>query len=1210
MTNKKYTYKRALKKKHHKHFFHGFFLMFLFFGLILVIAGLKTFIAPLVIDDGLGLRSAEFEVSAEVREVLLQEGKADVIIELKDVGSQDKVLSTLSGGDLSTASLEDNGLKLKHKYSAISAISGELDVEGIQKLVDSNEIKEIYLDPILEVTLSDSIPLINADDVWQKEVGGETITGDGQAVCIIDTGIDYTHPAFIGKVSSQHCYCSVSGSACCPDELQEGDDAMDDNGHGTHVAGIMVSNDATYKGVAPDANVVVLKTCNHAGYCSGSDIIAAIEWCTTNVETYNIGVISMSVGGLSYADTCDSVSSSMTTAVNNAVNNGIAVTIASGNNGYTDKISWPSCISSAISVGGVDKSDNIASYSNRNSILDYLAPGGSSSQLITSTGLDNGFVGKYGTSMATPHVAGAILLLKQYIELYNDYTPSITELRGLLSKYSVDIENSGITFKRIDVSAAIDSVLNIDSGANSAEKADVGKIIFSESTDLAGISEALIISENLISLDSSSFPQFNKAATLSIYNLSFVKTPVVLKDGEVCSDCSVVSYDGDFVFTITGFSNYSAGENSELVIWDETDSEMEWYEGPALPTEEVYFFANYTDRSNGNGISAGSCSVEFFDGTENMSFSSEKGVFELNRSFDYMNIYDYEVTCSETEFETQIVSNSISVNKSDPVLSLILNGVSGNISVVTHSNVEINASLTDPENESISLYLDGVLTGEGSSLLSNTSFADYGLKNITISYSGSDEYHPASNTLWIEVIVDSIAPQWNGSIDSPVSYASSHEIGLDWEDNVGVDSVWIEHNFNGGLENESVGESYVYTTGALAIGNYQFRFWANDSSGNVGASDAMNYSIVQGENLVSLNINEYVNQNVSLSYREFNVTGLSSSGRASLFMNDDEIDTPSSSFLSVGNYTFKVNSSGSENYTANSSGLEYTLVVNQTGSEIQLTLNGDREDIDRASGDDFEIIATLIIPENGTVQILRDGNSIKEGESPLFNTRGFSSDSEITAYFEGNENYSSASEIHWVDIIDEDDDSTDTSTESSAPSASTTAAAAGSSTGQSCTEKWECSSWSSCKNGVQTRTCSDKNKCGTTKSKPTITTPCTAHCTENWECGNWSECSEGMQIRTCDDLNKCGRNTKEENQECALPAPFLSSWKAKITGFFVKSMEKAKGFGAEKPAWALVVVGMFFIVIGFFGYEVFAFRGFISAKFKKMIHRDKLENEM
>ncbi len=390
-------------------------------------------------------------VDNRVMENLGAQEEVDVIIELKDDDSadlQDKKQKISEKQNKVLSKLESKEFKLEHKYSTVGSFAGKLTEQGLKKLQKDPDVKHIFFDEIHQITLDQSIPQINADAVWQKQVNDEYLTGKGETVCVIDTGVDYTHPDLGGgwgnKVIAGHDY------------INNDTNPMDDHNHGTHVAGIVASENPTYKGVAPDAKLVAIKVCDASGLCPTSKINAGIDWCVDNAETYNISVITISIGSGSYSTFCRYYPSDP--HVDNAVEQGIAVTIASGNcDGVscTSGISAPACVENAIPVGGVYISDLIKYQ--RWDLFQLLAP----AMGIRSTIIGGGTRSSSGTSMAAPHVAGAIALIQQASMLQDETYLTSDEIKTLLSDTGVSVFDSGTgnTYKRIDVLAAIDNFI-------------------------------------------------------------------------------------------------------------------------------------------------------------------------------------------------------------------------------------------------------------------------------------------------------------------------------------------------------------------------------------------------------------------------------------------------------------------------------------------------------------------------------------------------------------------------------------------------------------------------------------------------------------------------------------------------------------------------------------------------------------------------------
>ncbi|MFD4636085.1 S8 family serine peptidase [Lentzea sp. NPDC058436] len=258
----------------------------------------------------------------------------------------------------------------------------------------------IWLDGPVHALLDKSVPQIGAPAAWQA---GHT--GKNTKVAVLDTGIEPTHPDLTGAVIEARDFTgSASGT-------------VDKHGHGTHVASIVTGEHPTYRGVAPDTRLLVGKVLNDAGSGTESGIIAGMEWAASS----GAQVINMSLGSDAPSDGTDPLSQ----AVNRlTAQTGALFVIASGNSGRTP--GSPAAADAALTVGAVDHADALADFSSRGPRLrdnavkpDITAPGvdvvaalakdSLISRLEPPVGQDH--VALSGTSMATPHVAGAAAIL-------------------------------------------------------------------------------------------------------------------------------------------------------------------------------------------------------------------------------------------------------------------------------------------------------------------------------------------------------------------------------------------------------------------------------------------------------------------------------------------------------------------------------------------------------------------------------------------------------------------------------------------------------------------------------------------------------------------------------------------------------------------------------------------------------------------------------
>ncbi|HET7487133.1 MAG TPA: S8 family peptidase [Acidimicrobiales bacterium] len=213
---------------------------------------------------------------------------------------------------------------------------------------------------------------------------------------VIDTGILTTHTQFGGRASGGYT------------AIADGNGTTDCNGHGTHVAGTI--GGSTY-GVAKQVSLVAVRVLGCDGSGSNSGVIAGVDWVTGNHQAGQPAVANMSLGG--------GISSALDTAVANSIADGVTYAIAAGNSNANACNYSPARVAAAVTVGATTSSDARASYSNYGTCLDLFAPGSSITSAWYSSDTATNTIS--GTSMATPHVAGAAAL---YLQANPTATPS------------------------------------------------------------------------------------------------------------------------------------------------------------------------------------------------------------------------------------------------------------------------------------------------------------------------------------------------------------------------------------------------------------------------------------------------------------------------------------------------------------------------------------------------------------------------------------------------------------------------------------------------------------------------------------------------------------------------------------------------------------------------------------------------------------------
>ncbi|MEU6341530.1 S8 family serine peptidase [Streptomyces sp. NPDC046977] len=260
-------------------------------------------------------------------------------------------------------------------------------------------IERVWLDGKVKADLADTVARIGAPEVWK---GGNT--GQGVDVAVLDTGVDDGHPDLSGRIAAEESFVP-------------GDTAVDRHGHGTHVASTIVgtgaASDGKERGVAPGARLHVGKVLDNTGSGQTSWILAGMEWAA---RTEHARVVSMSLGSSDPSDGSDPMSMAVDSLSDET---GALFTIAAGNSGRSGTIGAPGAADEALTVGAVDTSDALAGFSSRGPRAgdaaikpEITAPGvgvlAARSQYSPGEGP---YTTMSGTSMATPHVAGAAVLV-------------------------------------------------------------------------------------------------------------------------------------------------------------------------------------------------------------------------------------------------------------------------------------------------------------------------------------------------------------------------------------------------------------------------------------------------------------------------------------------------------------------------------------------------------------------------------------------------------------------------------------------------------------------------------------------------------------------------------------------------------------------------------------------------------------------------------
>lgn len=441
---------------------------------------------PLITPESISTLNSTTDI-ALLKAAARQNGTVRVIVGLNTAnalswgaaGQMNDALRTQSVANLQNTLLNTLGGQARtlRRFSYIPYITLEVDTTALTQLSRSALVSHIQADGY-------SLPMMNqsASQIGAAGAGGAWelgYTGYGRVLAVLDSGIDTAHSAFAGAIKAEACFSSngfasdgvSTYTSVCPDALPAttvpGSGVNCSMGvinceHGTLIAGTVASRNPTYRGIAPDSQIVAVQIfsrvdgmlCNTLGFANPcaitlvSDQLAALEHIYAQRAAYQVDAVVLSVGADYWNSEaqCDADNASRKAITELLQSVSIPVFSPTGNTGLDGLTIAPACISTVFGVGAVDESDAVTDFSNVAPFMDFFAPG----KAIHSTYPGGTFKDQDGTSMAAPQVAASYVLLKMAT---SDLT--MAERIDVLKTTGKPINTNGFTIPRIDIKNAL-----------------------------------------------------------------------------------------------------------------------------------------------------------------------------------------------------------------------------------------------------------------------------------------------------------------------------------------------------------------------------------------------------------------------------------------------------------------------------------------------------------------------------------------------------------------------------------------------------------------------------------------------------------------------------------------------------------------------------------------------------------------------------------
>ncbi|MBI3190134.1 S8 family serine peptidase [archaeon] len=724
----------------------------------------------------------------------------------------------------------------------------EVPKSEINKLEKTSSVKKVQFDEEYKPLLDIAVPLINTGSFLANN-----FNGSGIKVCVLDTGVNKTHPALISRVVAEKDFVTTDS---------DGDNPADFHGHGTHVAGIVASNDSIYRGVAFGSSILNAKVFSStSGSATTGSIISGIDWCISQ----GANILTLSLGG---KDEQNDGSDVLSQYVDLAADQGKVVTIAAGNSGPSGDTSCrtnrdssgssysvcePGLAHKAITVGSTQTSkytgntnDGLSGFSSRGPASDnrikpdVTAPG----QVITSSWINGGYNSISGTSMATPVVAGLSALILQARNV------SPEEVKTLLMNTAVDLGSTGKDNSygagRVNASRVFDEINNTVRDAIDTPAYKIHNI-FVPSGDKE-IRATLYWPENYSLHNDVDLYLLDPAGNVRTYSISSYNTDEIIK-----------------------LPNPSPAGNWKLLV-----------DPFNVSGNQVYSLASNFKPSGQMYLAATNVSNKIIYHQINVTNSSKKLIVDLDWNFTNVNLDIYLYNTSghlvnysnavNTNYEEVIIDNpstgiwlvrlvpsylagkagvDYALTSTFAISSQITDDIPPDVTLIepvnkTYGARNINSTFraADNLNTFVDCYrnldntTDFIGTIQNNSLFAYNFSVSDGAHNISITC--ADTANNFGNSSLIYFSVDTIPPTitFVSPSDSNNSFVNRNHtfIGVNVADSNDIDSCFLEwNNVNQSMTKIGSGNSITcFLNKTDSDGTYSYKIYANDSISNSG----------------------------------------------------------------------------------------------------------------------------------------------------------------------------------------------------------------------------------------------------------------------------------------------------------------------------------------------------------------------------------------